>query len=286
MRIWAIHIKRPQFASSVPAIVTRTPGSVREAAMTAAIKSTPPNNVGTRVIPLRPVPCPLILPDNALTTAVILPNASKTSRAPVKKRVSAKRTARPEQWLRQLVLMMPITKNANAIPATDTTIPMNRRRLRVILLTEAVRAVRKQNTSVRKTPAPVIRSANAAVKSALQPVTQAQQKNSPGAKAVIPVPVIMIAAEAGNIAPATPVLPMRQNAVFTAPATISRINATMLQTATEFTGTGTVRANVIRPLIANIPKFLSDRHAAFMKIIRLSAVIDLVIHWYLENMRR
>ncbi len=108
------------------------PGLVPWAAMTAAIKSTPPNNAGTKVIPLRPVPYPLILPDNALTTAVILPNASKTSRAPVKKRVSAKRTARPEQWLRQLVLMMPITKNANAIPATDTTIPTNRRRLRVI----------------------------------------------------------------------------------------------------------------------------------------------------------
>ena len=254
--------------------------------MTAAIKSTPPNNVGTRVIPLRPVPCPLILPDNALTTAVILPNVLKTSRAPVKKRVSAKRTARPEWWLRRLVLMMPIIKNANAIPATDTTIPTNRRRLRVISRTEAVRAVRKQNTSVRKTPAPVIRSVNAAAKSALQPVTQAQQKNSPGAKAVIPVPVIMIAAEAGNIAPATPVLPMRQNAVFTAPATISRINATMLQTATEFTGTGTVRANVIRPLIANIPKFLSDRHAAFMKIIRLSAVIDFVFRWYPACMKR
>ena len=76
-------IKPPPSVSSAPATAA-TPGLVRWTAMTI-IKLIPCNNAKTKGIPSLPVPSPLILPDNAPTTAPILQNVSKTVPAPARK---------------------------------------------------------------------------------------------------------------------------------------------------------------------------------------------------------
>ena len=73
----------------------------------------------------------------------------------------------PVWLLTQPVLMMLTTKNVNATPAPVILIPMHKLQPKVMLPTEAAKAVLKQNISARKTPAPVTQLANAAAKSAL-----------------------------------------------------------------------------------------------------------------------
>ena len=97
----------------------------------------PCNNAETRDIPSLPVPSPLILPDNVPITALILPNVSKTGRAPARKPALPKLPALPARSWRRLVPLTPITKNANATLVPVTAIPMRRPRLRAMFPTGA-----------------------------------------------------------------------------------------------------------------------------------------------------
>ena len=120
-----------------------------------------------RDIPLPLVLFRLILPVNVLITINILLNVWKTGPELVKKPALPKPNVPPVWSLIQPALMMPTTKNVNATPARVMIIPMRKLRLRVMWLTEAAKAAQKQNTSAKKTPAPVTQLANAAVKSVL-----------------------------------------------------------------------------------------------------------------------
>ena len=135
------------------------------------------NNAKMKVTRLLLAPYPPILPVNVLITTNILPNVWKTDPELAKKQVLPKLNVLPVWLLIQPALMMATTKNVNATPAPVILIPMRKLRLRVMLLTEAVKAAQKQNTSAKKTPAPVTQLANAAVKSVLQSAIAALLKN-------------------------------------------------------------------------------------------------------------
>ena len=79
--IFLLHLNSPPSVFSAPATAA-TRVSVK--AMTI-IKLIPCNNAKTKGIPSLPVPSPLILPDNAPTTAPISQNVSKTKCAPARK---------------------------------------------------------------------------------------------------------------------------------------------------------------------------------------------------------
>ena len=128
-------IKPPPSVSSAP--LTAATQASDPWAETTAIKSIPCNNAETRDIPSLPVPSSLILPDNVPITALILPNVSKTGRAPARKPALPKLPALPERSWRRLVPLTPITKNANATLVPVTAIPMRRPLLRAMFPTGA-----------------------------------------------------------------------------------------------------------------------------------------------------
>ena len=136
--------------------------------------------------------------------------------------------------------MMLTTKNASATLVQAMIIPMRKLQLKVMLPTEAAKAVLKQNISAKKTPAPVTQLANAAVKSVLQSVIAAPLKNLRVVKLVILVPVIMSVAGHGSIAKEQLAQQIPQNAALFAKAIIFPISAPVHLTVTEFIVTVTV----------------------------------------------
>ena len=75
---------------------------------------------------------PLILPENVPITALILPNVSKTGRAPARKPALPKLPALPARSWRRLVRFDANYKKCNATLVPVTAIPMRRPRLRAM----------------------------------------------------------------------------------------------------------------------------------------------------------
>ncbi len=113
------------------------------------------NNAKMKVIPLLLVPYLHILPVNVLIMINILLNVWKTDPELAKKPVLPKLNALLVWLWIQPALMMLTTKNVSATLVRVMIIPMRKLRLRVMWLTEAAKAVLKQNISAKKTPAPV-----------------------------------------------------------------------------------------------------------------------------------
>ena len=105
----------------------------------------------------------------------------------------------PVWLLTQPALMMLTTKNVNATPARVILIPMHKLQPKVMLPTEAAKAVLKQNISAKKTPAQVTQLANAAAKSVLQSAIAALLKSL---RAVRNAAMILALREPAKIIPA------------------------------------------------------------------------------------
>ena len=101
-------------------------------------------------------------------------------------------------WI-QPALMMLTTKNVSATLVRVILIPMHKLQPKVMLPTEAAKAVLKQNISAKKTPAQVTQLANAAAKSVLQSAIAALLKNLRVAKNVA---MILALREPAKIIPA------------------------------------------------------------------------------------
>ena len=146
---------------------------------------------------------------------------------------------------RSLVRMIVLIKNVNAIPARGMHIVTRKQRLKDMLLTEAAKVVRKLNINEKKTHVQDIQLVSAAVKSEHRFVIQAVFRNLIPAKTVILVPIIMTAAERGNIAQEQLAMPMKAVAVFLAKAIIFLTNVITRAVVKVFTEMGTARKNAV-----------------------------------------